>query len=222
MCGENKEKYHYLFTTPKRLGTSARGFSFQGQSFSQPSTLHTMKKFLKWTAIVVGILVVVLFVAFQILQSTTKKASPEATVDYKKDGLEVSVFYCQPSKKGREIFGGLVPYDKVWRTGANEATTFETNQALTIGGKTLPAGKYTLWTIPGTTEWTVIFNSKMYDWGVSWGAEASREAEADVLEVKVPAETLPSVVEKFTITVEDPTPSLVLAWDKTKVSVPLK
>ncbi|MFN8357826.1 MAG: DUF2911 domain-containing protein [Spirosomataceae bacterium] len=181
-----------------------------------------MKKFVKWAAIVVGVLVVVLFVAFKYLQYNTKKASPEATVDYKKDGLTVSVFYCQPSKKGREIFGGLVPYGKVWRTGANEATTFETNQELTIGGKKLPAGKYTLWTIPGPSEWTVIFNSKMYGWGVNMGAEASREADADVLEVKVPAETLPTVVEKFTIAVEDPTPSLVLTWDKTKVSVPLK
>ena len=181
-----------------------------------------MKKFFKWTAIVVAVLAVVLFIAFKFLQYNTKKNSPEATVEYKKDGTELSVFYCRPSKKGREIFGGLLPYGKIWRTGANEATTFTTNQALSIGGKTLPAGTYTLWTIPGPSEWTVIFNSKMYGWGVNFNSEASREPEADVLQVTVPVETLAESIEMFTISFSEPTPSLVLAWDKTKVSVPLK
>lgn len=181
-----------------------------------------MKKFFKWTAIIVAVLAVVLFIAFKFLQYNTKKNSPEATVEYKKDGTELSVFYCRPSKKGREIFGGLLPYGKIWRTGANEATTFTTNQALSIGGKTLPAGTYTLWTIPGPSEWTVIFNSKMYGWGVNFNSEASREPEADVLQVTVPVETLTESIEMFTISFSEPTPSLVLAWDKTKVSVPLK
>lgn len=181
-----------------------------------------MKKIFKWTAIVVAVLAVLLFVAFKFLQYNTKKNSPEATVEYKKDGIELSVFYCRPSKKGRDIFGGLLPYGKIWRTGANEATTFTTNQALSIGGKTLPAGTYTLWTIPGPSEWTVIFNSKMYGWGVNFNSEASREPEADVLQVTVPVETLTESTEMFTISFSEPTPSLVLAWDKTKVSVPLK
>ncbi|AEI49093.1 DUF2911 domain-containing protein [Runella slithyformis] len=181
-----------------------------------------MKKILKWTGIVVGVLAVVLFAAFKYLQTNTKKASPEATAEYRKDGTEISVFYCRPSKKGRVIFGGLLPYGKVWRTGANEATTFTSNKALTIGGKTLPAGKYTLWTIPDKDKWTVIFNSKMYGWGVSFGGEASREAAADVLQVEVPADTLAVGQEQFLISFDETVPSMVLAWDMTKVSVPLK
>lgn len=181
-----------------------------------------MKKILKWVGIVVGVLAVVLFIAFKFLQANTKKASPEATVEYKKDGTEISVFYCQPSKKGRDIFGGLIPYGTVWRTGANEATTFTTNKDLTISGKTLPAGKYTLWTIPQKDKWSVIFNSKMYDWGVSFGGVASREAAADVLQVEVPVEALEAVQEQFQISFDEATPAMVLAWDKTKVAVPLK
>lgn len=181
-----------------------------------------MKKILKWVGIVVGVLAVVLFIAFKFLQANTKKASPEATVEYKKDGTEISVFYCQPSKKGRDIFGGLIPYGTVWRTGANEATTFTTSKDLTISGKTLPAGKYTLWTIPQKDKWSVIFNSKMYDWGVSFGGVASREAAADVLQVEVPVEALGAVQEQFQISFDEATPAMVLAWDKTKVAVPLK
>jgi hypothetical protein len=181
-----------------------------------------MKKILKWVGIVVGVLAVVLFIAFKFLQANTKKASPEATVEYKKDGTEISVFYCRPSKKGRGIFGELIPYGTVWRTGANEATTFTTNKDLTISGKTLPAGKYTLWTIPQKDKWSVIFNSKMYDWGVSFGGVASREAAADVLQVEVPVEALGTVQEQFQISFDEATPAMVLAWDKTKVAVPLK
>ena len=179
-----------------------------------------MKKFLKWTGIVVGVLAVVLFAAFKFFQANTKKASPEATVTYKKDGTDVSVFYCQPARKGREIFGKLVPFGEVWRTGANEATTFTTNKDLSIGGKTLPAGKYTLWTIPEKDQWMVIFNSKQYDWGVSFGAKASREAEADVLQIKVPVATLASVQERFNISFDESTSAMILAWDLTKVVVP--
>ena len=179
-----------------------------------------MNKILKRTAIVIGVLAVVLFAAFKYFSAKTKEASPEATVAYKKDGTEISVFYCQPAKKGREIFGKLVPFGEVWRTGANEATTFTTNKDLSIGGKTLPAGKYTLWTIPEKDQWTVIFNGKQYDWGVSFGAKASREAEADVLQIKVPTATLGSVQERFNISFDQTTPALVLAWDMTKVVVP--
>lgn len=181
-----------------------------------------MNKTLKKILITLGVVVVVLFAAFKFLQSNTKKASPEATVEYKKDGAEVSVFYCRPSKKGRDIFGGLVPYNEVWRTGANEATTFTTNKALTINGQQLPAGKYTLWTIPTATEWTVIFNNKEYGWGVSFGGKASREESADVLQVKVPVENLPETVEMFTIGFDETIPAMTLAWDKTMVKVPLK
>ena len=131
--------------------------------------------------------------------------------------------YSRPYKKGREIFGGLVPLDQVWRTGANEAATFETNKNLTIGGKILPAGKYTLWTIPHAKTWEVIFNKKMYPWGINRSGLASREADADAVIVTVPVEVLPESVEQFTISVKDAkVPTLALSWDHMQVSVPLK
>ncbi len=181
-----------------------------------------MSKLVKRILIGVAALVVILFAAYKFMQHNTKKASPEATVELKKDGTEISVFYCQPSKKGREIFGALVPFGEVWRTGANEATTFTTNKEIMFGGKSVPAGKYTLWTIPETDHWTVILNSKQYGWGVDFDAKASRDASADVAQVSVPVEIAAEPLEKFTISFDEATPAMILAWDKTKVSVPLK
>lgn len=92
----------------------------------------------------------------------SKPLSPKDTVEFKLNDLELEVFYNRPSKRDRDIFGGLVAFNQVWRTGANEATTFETNKPLKVGNDSLPTGKYTLWTIPGETKWNVIFNSKQY------------------------------------------------------------
>ncbi len=179
-----------------------------------------MKKFLKWTGIVVGSLAVILFIAFQVLQSQTKKHSPEDTVEYVDGDTKVSVFYNRPSVKGREIFGGLIPYGEVWRTGANEATTFTATKDLAIDGKTLAAGTYTLWTIPNKDSWTVIFNEKEYGWGVGFDGKASRDPAADVLQVKVPTQALNDTQELFTIGLkENGSPALVLSWEKTKVAV---
>jgi hypothetical protein len=181
-----------------------------------------MKKILKWVLITFASLAVVLFIAFQIMRTQTKKHSPEATVELSEGDLQLSVFYNRPYKKGREIFGGLVPYGEVWRTGANEATTFTTNKDLMIDGQILPAGKYTLWTIPGPDQWTVIFNGKQYSWGVNFNGKPSREPEADVLEVQVPVQTLEQPVEQFTISFEEgENLSLALEWDRTRVAVPL-
>ena len=181
-----------------------------------------MKKFLKWTGIIIGSLAVILFIAFKVLQSQTKKHSPEDTVEYVQGELKLSVYYNRPSVKGREIFGGLIPYGKVWRTGANEATSFSTNQDLTIAGNQLPAGEYTLWTIPGEQSWKVIFNSKNYSWGVNFNGEASRDPAADVLTAEVPTQSTSALVELFTIGLtEAENPALVLQWEKTKVVVPI-
>lgn len=152
------------------------------------------------------------------------KASPAGTATYDKDGLKIDVTYNRPYKKGREIFGALVPYDEVWRTGANEPATFTTNKDLTIGGKTLPAGKYTLWTTPHADNWQVFFNKKMYDWGINSEGKASRDPKEDALEITVPVEALPDVVEQFTIMLEqaNDVPTLVFSWDKVRVAVKLK
>lgn len=182
-----------------------------------------MNKFLKWTLIVLGSLAALAFIGFQVMKSNTKKASPEGTVAYAKDGLKVDIFYNRPSKRGRVIFGELVPFGQVWRTGANEATTFETNKDLTIGGQVLPAGKYTLWTLPGANEWKVMFNKEMYGWGVDFDQKAQRKPESDALQVTVVPQELPEVMEMFTITIEDqPLPTLVLAWDRTRIAVPMQ
>ncbi len=152
------------------------------------------------------------------------RLSPKDTVEFKLNDLELEVFYNRPSKRERHIFGGLVPYDLVWRTGANEATTFETNRDLHINGSKLRAGLYTLWTIPGETEWTVIFNSKQYPWGVDETMAPMRDPEFDMLQVEVPVQNLEKVVEQFTIAFDNSTDnlSLTMAWDQTKISVPLK
>jgi Protein of unknown function (DUF2911) len=181
-----------------------------------------MKKVLKWVGIVGAILAIGLYATFKYRQHNTKKASPETTVEYKKDGTEISVFYCRPYKKGREIFGGIIPFGKVWRTGANEATTFTTNKEIRFGEKIVQAGKYTLWTIPEADHWTVILNSKQYAWGVDFNNIASREPEADVAQTQAVVEHTNEPVEQFTISFDDATMSMILAWDKTKVTVPLK
>ena len=179
-------------------------------------------KFLKWLLIILLGLALLGFAGFQYMKYNTKKASPEETVVLDQGGTHIEVFYNRPSKRGREIFGGLVPFNEVWRTGANEATTFSTNVDLRVGDQVLPSGTYTLWTIPGPQEWTVIWNGKMYPWGVSWGEKASREPEHDVLQVQVPVEALPQEVELFTIGLDGGSPlRLTLRWDRTGVDVPM-
>ena len=188
-------------------------------------------KVLKW---IVGILVALLllgyFVGFPYLREQTKKNSPERIATYEENGLTLKVTYCSPSKKGREIFGGLVPYGQVWRTGANEATTFHSATALEVEGQALPAGDYSLWTIPGPQQWTVIFNREIPDWGVtlsSLGRKTTRNPQADVLQVKVPvvqpAEGTPEFQENFLIDFDTRGDALFLrfAWDTTQVLVRL-
>ncbi len=154
----------------------------------------------------------------------SKRLSPKDTVQFKLNDLKLDVFYNRPSKKEREVFGALVPYNEVWRTGANEATTFKTNTLLKIGNDSLPAGKYTLWTIPNPKEWHVIFNKKQYKWGVDLEMNASREPEFDALDIIVPVEKLKNTVEQFTIAFDNSTDnlSLTMAWDHVKITVPLK
>lgn len=181
-----------------------------------------MRKFFIFSLIGIAIIAaIVAFIGFMQLKNT-KSFSPEEEVVFNQGDLMIKVFYNRPSKKGREIFGGLVPYDKVWRTGANEATTFETNKDLTIKGKALKAGKYSLWTIPGENTWTVIFNSEHGQWGLNSKGEPNQNSELDVLKVDVPAVQQEQVFEQFTIafaeTGEDA--EMVLIWDKTLVSVP--
>lgn len=175
---------------------------------------------IKKIGIVIVIIIAILFGAFQFLTYQTKKASPEHHETYKNDDLELSIFYCSPSKRGRQIMDSLVPFGKVWRTGANEATTFTTNKTIKVNGQELTAGTYTLWTIPNKNQWEVIFNSKAYGWGVNWSQEALREPEFDVVSVSAPIQELTTTQEEFSITFEGDV-NMVMAWENTKISVPI-
>ena len=141
----------------------------------------------------------------------SKRPSPPAKVSQTlKSGATISVDYSQPSIKGRPM-SQLAPEGKVWRTGANEATVFETSKDVKIGGKALPAGKYSVYTIPGEKEWTLIFNKT---WN-QWGSTNYKEAD-DALRVMVKAEKAEKFAEIMTFKIEkDGDVSLI--WADTEV-----
>ncbi len=173
---------------------------------------------LKKVLIGLAVLAVIAFGVFQFM-SNTKNASPEVKQSYSVGAAKVDLFYCSPSKKGRDIFGGLLKFGEVWRTGANEPTTIETDKNIKVGDKSLPAGKYSIWTIPQKDSWTVIFNKEVPDWGVSWGGVAARNDKEDVAQVVVPVEKLADPQEKLSIDANNN--ALTITWDMTKVSVPI-
>lgn len=183
-----------------------------------------MKKTIKRTFLGILILIGVIMVFYFIFKTNTKSYSPEDTVTYKQDDLTLEVFYNRPYKKDRQIFGGLVPYGEVWRTGANEATTFSTSEDILVDGSLLSAGTYTLWTIPMENSWKVIFNSEMYPWGITPDGLPSRKAEFDVLVIEIPTKHLGEPLEQFTIDFSESYDfiQMNLAWDRTLVSVPIK
>lgn len=181
-----------------------------------------MRKFLIFSLIGIAVIAaIVAFIGFM-QRKNTKSFSPEEEIVFQQGDLTIKVFYNRPSKKGRVIFGGLVPYNTVWRTGANEATTFETNQDLRMEGDVLPEGKYSLWTIPRETTWTIIFNSEYGQWGVNSEGAPNRDPALDVLKVDVHALQQEQVFEQFTIAFEKAgeDAEMVLMWDKTVVAVP--
>lgn len=150
-----------------------------------------------------------------------KTPQPSTTQTFKQDfGLgSIELSYSRPNMKGRKIFGDLVPFDKVWRTGANGATTLTFTDEVTIGGTKIPAGKYGLLTIPSATEWTVII-SKQTD----VTSPTAYKQEMDVVRVMAKPMTLPWSFETFGISIEnikDNSCELMMAWDKTLISFPI-
>ncbi len=174
---------------------------------------------LKKILIGLAVIATILLIAFFVLKSKTKSASPEVMQTYSVGAAKVNLFYCEPSKKGREIFGGIIKYGEVWRTGANEPTTFETDKNLVIDDKKLAAGKYSLWTIPNQDSWTVIFNKEIPYWGDNTDGKAARNAKEDFIQVIVPVEKLTASQEKLSIDAQNN--ALHISWDMTKVSVPI-
>lgn len=183
-----------------------------------------MNKRYKLILKIAGIVLIIILSGLFFKEYAVKAHSPEETVVYQEESLELEVFYNRPSKKAREVFGELVPYGEVWRTGANEATTFLTNEELLVDGSVLEPGKYTLWTIPMEDSWKVIFNSQMYPWGIDLDGKAYRDPQFDVLILETPTLKLKDTLEQFSIYFEkyNELVFLNLAWDTTKIEVSLK
>ncbi len=146
------------------------------------------------------------------------RPSPAAQTQCSIGGKSVTIAYSSPRAKGRKIFGDLVPYGEVWRTGANEATTFVTQGDLSVGGKTVPAGNYTIFTVPNADKWTLIVNKKTGEWGIPYKYESDELVRTDM---KVSATSSP--VENFTINLAsmDGHCSLNISWENTEATVAL-
>ena len=144
--------------------------------------------------------------------------SPGATVSESAGGASLEVVYSRPAMRGREIWGGLVPYGEVWRTGANAATQFSTDRDLVIGDAEVPAGDYTLWSIYTAESATLIINSQTGQWGTQY------DDAQDFVRVQMNAEGLEEPVARFTISIE-PTEDggvLQLDWDRARFTVPIR
>ncbi len=147
-----------------------------------------------------------------------KPLSPAAKAEATIGGKNLTINYSAPSKRNRVIMGELVPYHKVWRTGANAATTLKTDTDLMIGSLHVPAGTYSLFTIPGEKEWTLIVNKQTGQWGTNYD-----EAQ-DLGRVKMAVKPSKSVVETFTIGVKPgdaKNGTLTMAWENVEASVPV-
>lgn len=145
------------------------------------------------------------------------RPSPPATVSTTvPGGAHLTIRYSRPSAKDRKVFGGLVPYGQVWRTGANEATTFAVDKPVMVQGKPLPAGKYALFTIPTEKEWTIIFNNTATQWGAY-----EYQPEQDTLRVPARPVTVAKPREQFTISA-DSTGQVTLSWETTEVAFEVK
>ncbi|MBV8388997.1 MAG: DUF2911 domain-containing protein [Mucilaginibacter sp.] len=127
----------------------------------------------------------------------SKRPSPPATASGKIGDAAISIDYSSPSVKGRKIFGGLLPYGKLWRAGANEATIFQTDKDITVEGKKLAAGKYSFFATPGENEWTIFFNSETGQWGDKQGGDANMDPAKTVLSFTVKPKKLKDLNEKL-------------------------
>jgi len=155
-------------------------------------------------------------------QDKSKRPSPPASAECKfSDGKTIKVDYSSPRAKGRKIFGAasdkaVVPYGEIWRTGANEATTFVPNANVSVGGKAVPAGSYTIFTLPKADGWTLVISKKTGEWGTDYAGE-----KEDLVRVPMTVSKTAAPVENFTIAF-DPAGSkctLRLEWENTRASV---
>lgn len=148
-------------------------------------------------------------------QIETPRPSPNASVSQVVGFADVTIEYSRPGVKGRDIFGGLVPYDKVWRTGANAATKITFSEDVTVEGKAVPAGSYSIFTKPGAEKWLVMLNSD------ATASTSKYDETKNVASFSVPSKSLSSSVERLIFTFDDVTDSstlVTLAWAKTAIS----
>ncbi|AYZ12007.1 DUF2911 domain-containing protein [Chryseobacterium arthrosphaerae] len=172
-----------------------------------------MKTIIKSAAVLMAVMTVSVN-AFA--QDTKKPASPPATATGKIKDATITINYSSPSVKGRTIWGGLEAYNKVWRAGANEATTFETDKNITVQGKPLPAGKYSFFLIPKESgTWTAIFNKEPKQWGAY-----KYEESKDALRVDVKTKALPATQENLVYKINSN--GFTMDWDKISVPVEIK
>lgn len=152
-------------------------------------------------------------------EALNPRPSPMYVATVKYEDTYVKVTYCRPHKKDRMIFGELVPYGKVWRTGANEATEITFTEDVKLAGNKVEAGTYTLFSIPEKNKWTIILNSELGQWGAY-----NYDPKKDVLRFDAEASTLDQTYEPFTIEfqLQDNVANMVMMWDKTKVSFPIE
>lgn len=150
-----------------------------------------------------------------------QKPSPDATATGKVNGATITINYSSPAVKGRQIYGtNLVPYGKVWRAGANKATTFETDKDIKVEGKTLAAGKYSIYAIAGEKEWIIIFNSMTGQWGITRAGETTEDPAKDVLRVTVKPRKSDTMNERLVYTIGDK--GVVLSWENLDVPISIK
>ena len=146
--------------------------------------------------------------------------SPRDTVEVSLEGgARIRVDYGRPSMRGRRIMGGLVPWGRVWRTGANAATTLTTDTDLRIGDALVPRGTYTVFTLPGEREWLLIVNRQTGQWGTQY------DASRDLVRIPMRRETLRAPVEQFTIRLARGTgggATLAMEWENTRATVPVR
>jgi hypothetical protein len=164
-----------------------------------------------------GLLVATAFVAATgLLANQRQRASPHETVNATVDGAKISVTYGRPYVKGRKIVGGLVPYNQVWRTGADEATTLVTDKALMLGNAHVGPGTFTLYTLPGEKEWKLIVNKQTGQWGTEY------DEKQDLGRIPMTVSKTSAPVEQLTLEVAD-TPAggeLRLSWENTRATAP--
>ena len=159
-----------------------------------------------------------LIVAVASAQLKTPAPSPTQTIKQDFGLSSIELVYSRPGMKGRKIFGDLVPWNKVWRTGANSATRIKFNDDIMIGGQALKAGEYAIYTVPNENEWEVIINKGSANWGTEY------KMEDDIFRVKVKPMKLDQSVESFTMqfgNVKPTSADLQIMWDKTAVAIPI-